>query len=251
MGDYSQIEWTEGTWNPWRGCTKVSPGCASCYMFTGQLRWRRDPTQVVRASDSTFNAPLSWTRRGFPRLVFTCSWSDWFHPEADGWRDEAWAVVRESPEIVFQILTKRPELIRDRLPADWGRGYPNVWLGVSVENPRFTWRLDILLSTPAAVHFVSAEPLLRPVDLRPWLRVREGLDWVIVGGESGGRPGHEPRQMLPDWVRQIRDACRATSTPLFFKQWGGRFPGGQALLDGREWREMPTGVRLTKEARVA
>src|ERR1041385_3774374 len=127
----SNIEWTDATWNPWRGCAKVSPGCAHCYMFTEQRRYGRDPTVVVRAASQTFRAPLRWRE---PRLIFTCSWSDWFHEDADEWRPEAWAIVRACPNLIFQILTKRPERIHDHLPLDCRDGYPNVWLGVSVEN---------------------------------------------------------------------------------------------------------------------
>jgi protein gp37 len=247
MAVTTAIEWTNATWNPWRGCTKVSPGCASCYMFRDQERYGRDPSVVVRAAPATFYAPLKWRD---PKLVFTCSWSDWFHEDADPWRDEAWDIVRRTPHLTYQILTKRAERIAGNLPADWGDfGYPNVWLGVSVENPRFYWRLEMLGDIPAPVRFLSAEPLLRPLDLTRYIYGNCGLwggetdgrvlDWVIVGGESGGRPGHPPRQMHPDWVRSLRDQCVRAGVPYFLKQWGGARPGGTAELDGREWREMP------------
>ena len=132
MGASTAIEWTQSTWNPWRGCAKVSPGCASCYMYRDQLRYGRDPQEVVRTKPSTFDAPLRWrnsAEASSSPLVFTCSWSDWFHPSADPWRDDAWSIVKQCPTLTFQILTKRPELIRERLPADWGPdGYSNVWL---------------------------------------------------------------------------------------------------------------------------
>ncbi|MCH8114955.1 MAG: phage Gp37/Gp68 family protein [Chloroflexi bacterium] len=238
MGSKSNIEWTDATWNPWRGCTKISPGCASCYMFTGQLRWGQDPSTIVRASSSTFDAPLKWRQ---PKMVFTCSWSDFFHEEADAWRSDAWDVIRATPHLTYQILTKRPERIVEHLPVDWGDGWSNVWLGVSVENQRMTWRLDQLVDIPAHIRFVSAEPLLKPVDLFEWL---PRIDWLIVGGESGGRPGHPARKMDEEWVRDLRDQCISTAVPFFFKQWGGRFPGGDALLDGRTWREFPVPTPL-------
>lgn len=247
MGDRTGIEWTNSTWNPWRGCTKVSPGCASCYMFREQRRYGRDPEIVVRASPGTFEAPLAWQKtaqeKGVKPLVFTCSWSDWFHPDADSWREDAWEVIRACPDLTFQILTKRAERIGSGLPADWGEGFKNVWLGVSIENQRFAWRLDELGRYPASVRFVSAEPLLQPLDLSPWLgRARGGVDWVIAGGESGGRPGHPPRLPNPDWIRSLRDQCVAAGVAFFFKQWGGHLPGGEATLDGRQWHELPAAV---------
>ncbi len=184
MGASTAIEWTQSTWNPWRGCAKVSPGCASCYMYREQLRYGRDPQEVVRTKPSTFEAPLRWrnsAEASSSPLVFTCSWSDWFHPSADPWRDDAWSIVKQCPTLTFQILTKRPELIRERLPADWGSdGYSNVWLGVSIENHRFTWRAEALLNVPARIRFVSAEPLLGKIDLSPFWR------WTASTGSSSG-----------------------------------------------------------------
>jgi len=244
LAEKSAIEWTDATWNPWRGCTKVSPGCASCYMFRDQVRYGRDPEVVVRAAPATFNAPLKWNS---PRLVFTCSWSDFFHPDADDWRPEAWSIMSSTPHLTYQVLTKRADRIADHLPPNWGDGYPNVWLGVSVENQRMSWRIAELSGIPAAVRFVSAEPLLKPLNLTPWLTTsrldhRPTIGWVIAGGESGGRPGHPPRVMKPEWVRSLRDQCVGVEVPFFLKQWGGARPGGEALLDGREWREIPTVV---------
>lgn len=183
MGDTTGISWTEHTWNPWRGCTKVSAGCAHCYMFREQRRYGRDPTEVVRTK--TWGDPLKWNKEaaetGRKGLVFTCSWSDWFHEAADPWRDEAWAIIRACPNLIFQILTKRADRIKDHLPADWGSGYDNVWLGVSVENQENAWRIDRLVSVSARVRWISAEPLLGPINSRPWLGM---LDWIVVGAES-------------------------------------------------------------------
>jgi protein gp37 len=210
-------------------------------MVRDQLRYGRDPSVVVRAASATFGAPLKWRE---PRLVFTCSWSDFFHEAADSWRAEAWDIIRQTPHLTYQVLTKRPERIRLNLPQDWGDGWPNVWLGVSVENPHFYWRISVLLAISARIRFVSAEPLLKPLNLLPFLAIEPRIDWLIVGGESGGRTGHPPRKMHPDWVRRLRDQCQANGVPFFFKQWGGALPGGPALLDGREWREMPSAKRL-------
>lgn len=183
MGKETGIHWTHRTWNPWRGCKKVSPGCARCYMFREQRRYGRDPTEVVRTK--TWNDPIRWNGEAEAAetkfLVFTCSWSDFFIEDADPWRAEAWEVIRRCPNLVFQVLTKRPERIAKHLPPDWGQGYPNVWLGVSVENQDWARRLDTLLEIPAVVHWVSAEPLLGPVDFTPWL---DRLDWIVVGAES-------------------------------------------------------------------
>lgn len=265
MGDSTTIEWTDATWNPWRGCDKVSPGCAHCYMFTEQRMYGRDPSVVVRCADSTFYAPLrskKWRELSPGSLVFTCSWSDWFHEDADEWRSEAWEIIRQRPDLRWQILTKRPERIAEHLPADWGDGWPNVWLGVSIENRRFVGRADVLRSVPAAVRFISAEPLLGPLvypgQPEPLVPVGgydgpeldlSGIDWLIVGGESG--PGHRPIRI--DWVRDLRDYCqhsrhlydpfrgqRGPGTAFFFKQWGGIRPkSGGRELDGRTWDEMP------------
>src|SRR5215210_1625773 len=165
MGVASSISWTSATWNPWRGCTKVSPGCAHCYMFREQRRFGRDAATVVRAADATFYAPLRarhWRRLAPGSRVFTCSWSDWFHEHADPWQDEAWDIIRQRPDLIWQILTKRPERIADCLPADWGERWPHVWLGVSIENRRWVHRAELLRRAPTGVRFVSAEPLLGP-----------------------------------------------------------------------------------------
>lgn len=221
MGETTGIEWTSRTWNPWRGCTMVSPGCAHCYMFTEQRRYGRDPSVVVRTK--TWGDPAKWQRQaeadGRTEMVFTCSWSDWFHEDADPWRHEAWAIVRACPNLHFQILTKRADRIADHLPTDWGTGYPNAWLGVSVENRKHGLpRVGLLREIPAAIRFLSIEPLLEDLgrfDLR-------GIHWVIVGGESGA--GARPFDVA--WARRIRDACAAAGVPLFLKQLGANVQAG-------------------------
>lgn len=218
MGETTGIQWTDATWNPWHGCHKVSPGCKYCYMFREKARYGQDGNMVSR-SKTTFNAPLKWKE---PKLIFTCSWSDWFVEEANPWRGEAEEIIRKTPQHTYQILTKRPERIAGNWPVP---PLPNVWLGVSVESLKYKYRIDQLRETPAATRFISFEPLLENVgivDLR-------GIHWVIVGGESG--PGARP--MHPDWVRSIRDQCVAAGVPFFFKQWG-EWQNGSAFIGSRD-----------------
>ncbi len=230
MGESSAIEWTEATWNPWHGCHKISPGCAHCYMYRDKRRYGQDPSVVVR-SKTSFDAPRKWKP---PKMIFTCSWSDFFVADADEWRNEAWEVIRNTPQHTYQILTKRPERILKHLPDEWP--FQNVWLGVSVENPRFYWRIDSLRQIPATVRFLSLEPLLSSTPCLPL----EGISWVVVGGESG--PGCRP--MKPEWVREIQRQCRKGRVAFFFKQWGGtRKEVTGRLLDGKTWDAMPQGRR--------
>lgn len=206
MGQTTKISWAEGTWNPWHGCRKISPGCKHCYMFRDKARYGQDPNVVVR-SKTTFSDPLTWK---LPTLIFTCSWSDWFIEEADRWREEAYDVIRATRHHTYQILTKRD----DRIAAHWpgAEDMPNAWLGVSIESAKYKYRIDTLREIPAAVRFLSIEPLLEDIgeiDLR-------GIGWVIVGGESGS----EARPMHPDWARGVRDQCIAAGVPFHFKQRG-------------------------------
>jgi len=233
MSEKTIIAWTKRSWNPWRGCTKISAGCKNCYMFTAQTRYGRNPKEVVRTK--TWRDPIRWQRQAEVErrmdMVFTCSWSDWFHEDADEWRDEAWQVIKRCPNLQFQILTKRSDRIQCHLPFDWGGGYPNVWLGVSIENDDFTWRADDLRKIPAAVRFISAEPLLSPL---PSLDL-SGIDWLIVGGESG--PGFRP--MDHDWARQLLQMARGSGTAYFFKQSAAPRTEMGIELDGKIVREFP------------
>lgn len=248
----SKIEWTDHSWNPWRGCLKVSPGCKACYMYRDQERYGRDPRVVVKASTPTFFAPLKWKE---PAKVFTCSWSDWFIDQADEWRDAAWDIVRSTPHLTYQILTKRPENIADRLPHDWGDGWPNVWLGVSVERQDYVWRIYRLAEIPAIVRFVSYEPALGPVDFSEFMDYdgKGWIDWLISGGESGHATGrYKARPHDLNWFRQARDDCQKWGVPYFHKQHGGtrKIDGtwGGRLLDGREWNEFPEPARALEES---
>lgn len=235
MGNSTLIGWTDKTWNPWRGCDKVSPGCAHCYMFTEQRRYGRDPEVVTRTK--TWGDPDKWQREA-ERLntryrVFTCSWSDFFHETADAWRDEAWDIIRRCPNLTFQILTKRPERIADHLPVDWAMRdrWRHVWLGTSIENKVFQWRADRLRENEAEVLFISAEPLLEAL---PDLNL-DGIHWLIVGGESG--PGYRP--MDHAWVRELRDKAKQSGTAFFFKQSAAPRTEMGIELDGQIVREWP------------
>lgn len=231
MAGMSSIEWTQATWNPWHGCTKISPGCKNCYMFRDKVRFGQDPN-IVTKSKTTFHDPLYWVE---PRLIFTCSWSDWFIHSADSWRGEAWEVIRKTPHHTYQILTKRPERIVENLPHDWGDGWPNVWLGVSIENQKYVSRKDMLVTIPSKLRFISAEPLLGPIDFGSL----EGIGWIITGGESGPNA----RSINLEWVRSIKLQCHQSKIPFFHKQNGGtkKIDGswGGRTLDGQIWNNLP------------
>lgn len=233
----SAIEWTEATWNPVTGCSKVSPGCAHCYAETLSHRFRfttepwtpEHELENIRLHAERLVQPLRWRQ---PKVIFVNSMSDLFHelvPLDFIW--DVFAVMAEAHRHVFQILTKRHERMVELAPLiDWPA---NVWMGVSIENNRWRMRADSLREVPAAVRFVSAEPLLGPLDHLDL----DGIDWLIAGGESG--PRHRP--MLEDWVRDLRDRCLQEGVPFFFKQRGGRTSkAGGRELDGREWSDMPT-----------
>jgi protein gp37 len=235
MGEFTGIGWTLRTWNPFRGCKKISPGCAHCYMFTEQYRFGLDPTIVTKTK--TWNQPKRWQKKlnGTEKkeLVFTCSWSDFFIEQADVWRPEIWQIIKACPNLIFQVLTKRSENIQNRLPLDWGNGYDNVALGVSVENDKYYNRIKDLIAVPAKWHFISAEPLLGSVKDMPL----EDVEWVICGGESGPHF----RNMNLDWAREIRNACLIKKIPFFFKQNSNLLPGKDNIIDGRVWEQWPKG----------
>ena len=236
MSEKSAIEWTNSTWNPITGCTKVSLGCKNCYAEKFAERWRGIPGHPyeqgfdLRVWPERLKAPRRWKR---PRTVFVNSMSDLFHERVPfSFVEKVFQVMKKSSWHTFQVLTKRAErLFSISGKLDWP---PNVWMGVSLETSQYIRRIDHLRKVPAAVRFLSIEPLLGPigaVDL-------SGIDWVIVGGESG--PG--TRLVDPNWVRAVRDQCIDNSVPFFFKQWGGiRKKKAGRVLDGRTWDEMPHG----------
>jgi protein gp37 len=301
MADKSGIEWTDATWNPATGCTEVSPGCDHCYAKTFAERWRGTPGHHfeqgfdVVLRPERLDQPMRWRK---PRRIFVNSMSDLFHDAIpDEYIARVFAVMANAPRHTFQILTKRHGRMRSLLNSDrfrelfdvewcgivdWCRAplpdpdfvniphlndgpLPNVWLGVSVENQQWAdIRVPALLKTPAAVRFLSMEPLLGPVSFRwakwvEWINGNHldglrGIDWVIVGGESG----HGARPMQMPWVRTLRDQCVDASVPFLFKQWGAFGPanatddpdllinlGKKAAgreLDGRTWDEFPEAV---------
>jgi protein gp37 len=187
MAENSKIGWTHHTMNFWWGCDKVSEECRHCYIGPIMRRGGREPFDGPMET-ADWERPARWDRKaraaGERKRVFTCSMSNFFHPGADAWRAEAWQIIRSCTQLDWLILTKRPGLAADRLPADWGDGYPNVWLGVTWGCQTSLHRLDCLRDIPAAIKFVSAEPLLGPLDLRPHL---PWLDWVITGCERASR----------------------------------------------------------------
>lgn len=289
MPGETAIEWTRGddgspgrTWNPVTGCTRVSAGCDHCYAKRFAERFRGVPGHPyeqgfdLRLWHDRLGLPLRWTK---PRRIFVNSMSDLFHADVpDSFVVAVFAVMAAAPWHQFLILTKRPQRMKRNLTdpefqqavmktfgtiktkgvPDHFPGWPlpNVWMGASVENQDAAWRINWLARTPAAVRFLSCEPLLGPIELTPWLfpvaeMGSDGIgrlygepgasliDWVIAGGESG--PGARP--MHPDWARGLRDECVLARVPFFFKQWGGvRAKAGGRELDGRTWDEMPGGI---------
>lgn len=241
MGFNSSIEWTTHTFNPWWGCTKVSDGCKFCYAESLSNRYGHKvwgpgkPRRLM--SDNHWQEPLKWNadaaHQGLRYRVFCASMADVFEERAPaGQLERLWELIRKTPHLDWQLLTKRPERITPNLPEDWGVGYDNVWLGTSIEDERVTHRVDYLVAVPAIVRFLSLEPLIGPL---PQLALA-GIDWVIVGGESG--PGARP--IDEQWVLDIRFQCRAANVPFFFKQWGGvnKKKLGR-LLEGKYYNEMP------------
>ncbi len=233
----SRIEWTDKTWNPVRGCTKISPGCKHCYAATFAERFRGVPGNAyeqgfdLRVVPHMLDRPRQWKR---PVRIFVNSMSDLFHQDVpDEYIARVFDVMRETPRHQYQLLTKRSARMAEVLEKT---GVPeNVWCGVSVENGDYTSRIADLMRVPAQIRFLSIEPLLGPIDDLPL----DGIGWVIVGGESG----HGARPMDPTWVRSIRDRCVDANVPFFFKQWGGvnKKKTGH-VLDGRTWHEMPDTV---------
>jgi protein gp37 len=234
MGLNSAIEWTEATWNPVTGCTKTSAGCQNCYAermalrlkAMGQPNYRRG--FKVALHPRTLRLPLTWKK---PQMVFVNSMSDLFHEDVPlDFIHKVFDAMHQARWHCYQILTKRSERLVELDPAlNWS---PNIWMGVTVENADCAFRIDHLRKTHAAVKFLSLEPLLSPI---PHLDL-DGIDWVVVGGESG--PGARP--IKRQWVLQVRDRCGKAGVPFFFKQWGGvdKKKAGR-ILDGRTWDQMP------------
>lgn len=271
MAENSEISWCDHTFNPVVGCTKVSPACDNCYAEswakrTGQSGLWNGERRVT--TDANWRKVTKWNERagefraehGRRQRVFCASLADVFDNQwQEEWRTALWFLIEQCPGLDFLLLTKRPQNIKKMLPADWADGYPNVWLGTTVENQEEAdRRIPHLLAVPATIKFLSCEPLLGPIrfsDVPGFNRVSLSLRnwWVIAGGESGPKA----RPPMISWVRSLRDQCAIAGVPFHFKQWGEYTPDDPAsnhtamrrvgkakagaLLDGREWREFPQG----------
>ncbi|HET8735741.1 MAG TPA: phage Gp37/Gp68 family protein [Pricia sp.] len=230
----SRIEWTEMTWNPTTGCSKISQGCKFCYAEIMSKRLQamglekyKDSFQI-RIHPETLKTPYTWKKS---KIVFVNSMSDLFHPEVSvSFIQRVFQVMRDNPQHIFQVLTKRAErLLELNLDLKWS---DNIWMGVSVENQKVEERIDLLRLTDADVKFLSLEPLIGPL---PNLNLKK-IDWVIVGGESGNKP----RPMQADWVIDIQEQCEKQGIPFFFKQWGGKNKKKNGrMLNGRTYSETP------------
>ncbi len=267
MGETTGISWCDHTFNPYIGCTKVSPGCQHCYAETlmderwGKVQW--GPLgERKRTNEVNWRQPVQWQRKAAAdsvnprRRVFCSSLADVFEDRRadcggdllDIWRSDLWQLIAQTPNLDWLLLTKRPHNIVEMVPAAWrtaGRWPHNVWIGTSVENQEYAdKRIPALLKVGVNQNFLSIEPLLGPVDLSQWI---DALQWVIVGGESG----HSARPMQAEWVRSLRDQCVAAGVPFFFKQWGGVNPKANGhMLDGVEWHEFPESMPIPLRMRV-
>lgn len=234
MATKTGIEWTDQTWNPVTGCSKISPGCQNCYAekFAKRLQSMGNPRYKngfeVTLHQDKIDEPLTWRK---PRFVFVNSMSDLFHKKVPiNFIKRVFNVIEKSNNHIFQVLTKRARRLAKIAPElNWPE---NLWIGVSIENKDYVWRIGCLKQVPAATRFISVEPLIGPVGTLPL----NDIEWVIVGGESGP----DARPMKKAWVTNIRDQCINSNTPFFFKQWGGRTPKANGrTLEGKTWNEMP------------
>jgi protein gp37 len=248
MGATTNIEWSTSTFNPWIGCQHVSPGCDHCY---AEADWDKRKHRVKwgphgersRTSEAYWRQPLTWNRNGedFERehghrqRIFCASLADVFDNKVPKqWRSDLWRLVRQTPRLDWMLLTKRPQNIGKMLPADWGDGWPQVWLGVTCESQQyFDQRWPLLAAIPAAVRFISYEPALGPLTLRI------GPDWLICGGESGANA----RLMEPAWARQVRDQCATLGIAFFMKQMTKKQPIPRDLLV----RQFPGATMILEE----
>lgn len=250
MADNTAIEWTDATWNPVTGCTKISSGCDNCYAERFSERFRDTPGHYFKSGfDLTLRPqrmtqPLDWKR---PRRIFVNSMSDLFHKNVPAqYVSRVFDVMEKADQHVYQVLTKRSSLLRNFVNARYGTGTApkHIWLGVSIESPKFLVRLEHLRQTRAGVRFLSLEPLLEAMGPMSF----EGISWVIVGGESGTNA----RPIDQSWVREIRDQCHAQKVAFFFKQWGGRTPKARGnVIDGRQWLDFPRAEQRRVQLSIA
>lgn len=278
MKDKSKIQWTDYTWNIARGCTKVDADCKFCYMYRQSLNATRYKPDQVTKTKTVFTLPLQIPKNtksecwdGRP-LIFTSSLTDFFHEEIDNFRNEAWDIIRKCPHLIFQILTKRPERIKDHLPADWGDGWDNVWLGTSVGSNEGLKRVCDLHGVTAKTKFLSIEPLYEDIDFGypesifpngpqyccggrdcgcmgmpvdpPLIH---GIDWVIIGGESGNDNGkYKYRECKLEWISSILGTCQSVNIPVFIKQLGTHLAKQLKLKDrnGGDLTEFPQNLQI-------
>lgn len=226
----SWISWTDSTWNPWMGCRKVTAACKFCYMHRILEKNGTDASVVVKQQHNFYD-PTKWSSG---KLIFTCSMSDFFIEEADEWRDEAWEVIKNTPQHTYLILTKRPERIKDCLPADWGpENYSHVWLGVTVENQETVSRIHELGKIKCQLKWVSFEPLLGEVYLTD--EELSIVEWAVIGGESGNKAGkYTYRKTELSWFLSLMYQFRDSNTPIFFKQFGTWYHYNKLKL--RDWK---------------
>jgi protein gp37 len=238
----SKIDWTDHSLNFWTGCKKIREGCQNCYMFREQKRYGNDPILIKRTTKNTWNQVKKF-KPG--EKVFVCSWSDFFIEEADFWREEAWAVIRSRPDLIWMLLTKRIKNVESRLPEDWGDGWPNVIGMVTAENQKWVDHdIPILLKLPFAIKGISVEPMLDPINIRKYLPEPpeeipfrlDYLNWVVAGCESGPKR----RDMKLDWVKDLKNQCVNANVPFFLKQ---RIVNNKIVkmpvLDGQIWNQFP------------
>lgn len=242
MAKQSNIQWTNATWNPFMGCKKVSEGCRVCYAERLMERYGNKFRDIKKASSNTLYSPRTWKE---PKMIFTCSLSDFFLMEADQWRHELWDIIKNTPHHTYQILTKRPERILQSLPPDWGQGYPNVWIGTSVENQKLAdERLPIIASIPAVCRWISAEPLLEPIDLSNYIKI---IDWICVGGESAFDYNYSECKI--EWIENIVRQGKKNNIPVFVKQLGCYIAKLTPGFHAKDWKgedinEFPESLRV-------
>jgi protein gp37 len=232
-------------WNPWHGCTKISPGCSHCYVYRHDSKYERDASSVYKTS--SFDLPVRKNRKGEYKLqpdgdyVYTCFTSDFFHPEADKWRMDAWRFMKERSDLMFFFITKRPERFHVSLPSDWEDGYQNVHVCCTCENQEMTdKRLPVFLELPIKKCSIIHEPMLEAIDIRPYLeRYKDRIQSVTCGGESG----HEARVCDYEWVLSSREQCIEYNVPFSFRQTGAKFRKGDRIYNIKRKHQMVQAAR--------
>ena len=269
MGENSKIAWTDVTWNIATGCSKVDEDCKFCYMYRESKEGEKYSPSIVTRTKKAFNLPL---RLKSPSKVFACSLTDFFHEGCDAYRAEAWEIIKKCPQHIFQILTKRPERIKDCLPVDWGTVYENVWMGTSVGNQKSIHRIGQLMQVPAKIRFLSIEPMHGEIDLEYPIDIYPdgppmccsghqcgcmgqpteppigwGLNWIIVGGESGNETGkYRYRPCKQEWIENIVNFGKSYNIPIFVKQMGTHLAKELGMVDktGSDFEEFPESLKV-------